>query len=100
MYNCSICSKEVIVDGINKPKCCEWAKILAGMTSGLHGTSTMEVRENNNLSNEIAPIFSQVCQLLIAKEIFANKKNNVYVKDFKITDTETNRTFTVTLDIW
>lgn len=69
------------------------------MTSGLHGTSTMEVRENNNLSNEIAPIFSQVCQLLIAKEIFANKKNNVYVKDFKITDTETNRTFTVTLDI-
>ena len=55
--------------------------------------------ENDNLSPETAPLFSQMVQYMVATEIFKNGKDEIYVKDFKIKDTETGREFTLNLKI-
>lgn len=53
----------------------------------------------DNLSPATAPLFSQMIQYMVATEIFKNGKDNIFVKDFKIKDTETGREFKLNLKI-
>ena len=55
--------------------------------------------KNDNLSPETAHLFSQMVQYMIATEIFKNQKEKIFVKDFKIVDTETGREFILNLNI-
>jgi hypothetical protein len=100
MYNCSICNKEVFVDHITKPKCCEGGTILAWISGQAHWSGNLNATTtNNNVSEVSAQIIQQMITFLIANEVFKLGKDSVFVKDSEIVDRDTGRKFTFSLDI-
>lgn len=102
MYTCSKCYKEVeIVPGI-KAMCCEGATVLLGMGEvGLHGHGAMnEVPVvNNNLSDTSAAFLKQMASMIIGVEFFKEEKTELYAKDIVIADTNSGRSFSLTLTV-
>ena len=105
MYTCSICNVEVDVDHVSPPKynCnCVGNTIhtgVGGKLKGVGGVSVVEDVKNNNLSDEGATVLKNTSFVLIALEVFRNKKDSIFAKDVTIKDSISGKEFTLSFEI-